>query len=124
LKIELRKVPFNKSDFETSLNDIKLKGSFYKETPNIAKIEAILSGEVEVECVKCLNNFTKKVEEKLKLIITDRVYNGFDDEYDVIEINSNIIDFDDIITSEIESIKLEYNNICEKCKESNLDLEI
>ena len=124
MKIELRKVPFNKSDFETSLNDIKLKGSFYKETPNIAKIEAILSGEVEVECVKCLNNFTKKVEEKLKLIITDRVYNGFDDEYDVIEINSNIIDFDDIITSEIESIKLEYNNICEKCKESNLDLEI
>jgi len=124
LKIELRKIPFNKSDFETSLNDIKLKGSFYKETPNIAKIEAILSGEVEVECVKCLNNFTKKVEEELKLIITDRVYNGFDDEYDVIEINSNIIDFDDIITSEIESIKLEYDNICEKCKESNLDLEI
>ena len=124
MKIELRKIPFNKSDFETSLNDIKFKGSFYKETPNIAKIEAILSGEVEVECVKCLNNFTKKVEEELKLIITDRVYNGFDDEYDVIEINSNIIDFDDIITSEIESIKLEYDNICEKCKESNLDLEI
>jgi uncharacterized metal-binding protein YceD (DUF177 family) len=124
LKIELRKVPFNKSDFETSLNNVVMKGSFYKETPNIAKIEAILSGEVEVECVKCLKPFTKKIEEKLKLIITDRVYSGFDNEYDVIEINSNIIDFDDIITSEIESVKLEYNNICEECKKSDLDLEI
>jgi uncharacterized metal-binding protein YceD (DUF177 family) len=124
LKIELRKVPFNKSDFETSFENVVMKGSFYKETPNIAKIEAILSGEVEVECVKCLKPFTKKIEEKLKLIITDRVYNGFDDEYDVIEINSNIIDFDDIITSEIESIKLDYNNICEECKKSDLDLEI
>jgi len=124
LKIELRKVPFNKSDFETSLNDIVMKGSFYKETPNIAKIDATLSGEVEVECVKCLNHFTKEIDEKLKLIVTDRVYSGFDEEYDVIEINSNIIDFDDIITSEIESVKLEYDNICEKCKESNLDLEI
>ena len=124
MKIELKKIPFNKGEFETSLNNVKLKGSFYKETPNIAKIEAILSGEVEVECVKCLENFTKQVNEELKLIITDRVYNGFDEEYDVIEINSNIIDFDDIITSEIESIKLDYDNICEKCKESNLDLEI
>jgi len=124
LKIELKKIPFNKSDFETSLNDIDLKGSFYKETPNIAKVEAILNGEVEVECVKCLESFTRKIEEKLKLIITDKVYSGFDKEYDIIEINSNIIDFDDIITSEIESIKLDYYNICEKCKESNLDLEI
>jgi len=124
LKIELRKIPFTKSDFETSLNNVVIKGSFYKETPNIAKVDAILNGKVEVECVKCLQHFTKKIEEKLKLIITDRVYNGFDNEYDVIEINSNFIDFDDIITSEIESEKLEYNNICEKCKESNLDLEI
>ena len=124
MKIELRKIPFTKSDFEASLNNIVIKGSFYKETPNIAKVDAILNGEVEVKCVKCLDNFTRKVEENLKLIITDRVYNGFDNEYDIIEINSNIIDFDDIITSEIESIKLDYDNICEKCKESNLDLEI
>ena len=30
----------------------------------------------------------------------------------------------DIIISEIESVKLDYDNICEKCKKSNLDLEI
>ena len=124
MKIALRKIPFNPNNFTTELDGITLKGTFFRETPNIAKIEAVLDGEVEVECVKCLKNFTRKIDEKLKLIITDRVYNGFDEEFDVIEIDSNIVDFDEIISSEIESIKLEYDNICEECKNSNLELEI
>ncbi|RUM55646.1 MAG: hypothetical protein DSY40_03665 [Nautilia sp.] len=123
MKIALKKIPFNKSDFETKLDNLTLKGIFFKEDNNSAKIEATLSGEVEVECIKCLSPFKREINEELKLIITDRVYNGFDEEYDIVEIDSNIIDFDDIITSEIESIKLEYN-ICDKCKDSNLDVEI
>jgi len=123
LKIALKKIPFNKSDFETKLDNLILKGTFFKEDNNSAKIDATLKGEIEVECIKCLSPFKREINEELKLIITDKIYNGFDEEYDIIEIDSNIIDFDDIITSEIESIKLEYN-ICEKCKNSNLDVEI
>ena len=123
MKIALKKIPFNKSDFETKLDNLILKGTFFKEDNNSAKIDATLKGEIEVECIKCLSPFKREINEELKLIITDRIYNGFDEEYDIIEIDSNIIDFDDIITSEIESIKLEYN-ICEKCKNSNLDVEI
>ena len=123
MKIALKKIPFNKSDFETKLDNLILKGTFFKEDNNSAKIDATLKGEIEVECIKCLSPFKREINEELKLIITDKIYNGFDEEYDIIEIDSNIIDFDDIITSEIESIKLEYN-ICEKCKNSNLDVEI
>ena len=118
MKIELRKIPFNKKEFETSCNDILLKGIFYKENPNLAKIEATLSGEIKVDCNICATPFIREINEKLKLIVTDKIYNGFDEEYDVIEIFSNIIDFDDIITSEIESIKLDFENICNKCKNS------
>jgi len=116
LKIELRKIPFNEKEFQTSFKNVELKGVFYKENHNLAKIEATLSGEIEVDCNICATTFTKKINETLKLIITDKIYNGFDDEYDVIEIFSNIIDFDDIITSEIESIKLDFDNICDNCK--------
>ena len=115
MKIELKKIPFNEKEFETSLNGITLKGIFYKENHHLVKIEATLSGEIEVDCNICADTYIKKVEENLKLIITDKIYNGFDDEYDVIEINSNIIDFDDIITSEIESHKLDFENICDNC---------
>jgi uncharacterized metal-binding protein YceD (DUF177 family) len=122
LKIELRKIPFEAREFETDLNGIILKGIFYKENQNLAKIEANLVGEVEVECNKCTEPFLREVDEKLKLIITDKIFNGFDDEYDVIEITSQSIDFDDIITSEIESIKLDFDNICNNC-EDEIDLE-
>ena len=116
MKIELRKIPVNKTEFETSFNNILLKGIFYKENQNLANIEATLSGEIEVDCNRCASPFTREINENLKLIITDRIYNGFDEEYDVIEIFSNIIDFDYIITSEIESIKLDFENICDSCK--------
>ena len=123
MKIELRKIPFEKREFETSFSGLTLKGIFYKENQNIAKIEANLSGEIEVDCIKCATPFMREIDEDLKLIITDRIYNGFDEEFDVIEINSQIIDFDDIITSEIESIKLDFSNVCDNCTD-DIDLEI
>jgi hypothetical protein len=121
LKIELKKIPFNKKEFETSFNGLILKGVFYKENHHLVKIEATLSGEVEVNCNICADTYTKKIEENLKLIITDKIYNGFDDEYDVIEIFSQFIDFDDIITSEIESHKLDFENICDNCKKEQAE---
>ena len=121
MKIELKKIPFTPKEFEAKCCNLVLKGVFYKENQNIAKIEANLSGEVEVECNRCATPFTKKVDEDLKLIVTDRIYNGFDNEYDVIEFTSQIIDFDDIITSEIESIKLDFENICDNCEAIDLE---
>ena len=122
MKIEIKKVPFEKRDFETEFEGVTLKGIFYKENQNLVKIEAKLSGDIEVECIKCASTFIRNIDENLKLIITDKIYNGFDEEYDVIEIPSQIIDFNDIISSEIESIKLDFENVCDNCHE--IDLEI
>ena len=122
MKIELKKIPFNPKEFETSLDGVKLKGVFYKENQNVAKIEAILSGTIQVDCNICADSFVKEIDDNLKLIITDKIFNGFDEEFDVIEIPSQTIDFDDIITSEIESIKLDFDNVCNNC-EDEIDLE-
>jgi len=122
LKIEIKKIPLEKREFETEFQNVQLKGIFYKENQNLVKIEANINGEIEVECVKCASTFNRTINEDLKLIITDKIYNGFDEEYDVIEIPSQIIDFNDIISSEIESIKLDFENVCDNCHE--IDLEI
>ena len=122
MKIEIKKIPFEKREFETEFQNVRLKGIFYKENQNLVKIEANLSGNSEVECIKCASTFERTIDENLKLIITDKIYNGFDEEYDVIEIPSQIIDFNDIISSEIESIKLDFENICNNC--NKIDLEI
>ncbi|NPA55810.1 MAG: hypothetical protein GXO40_05520 [Epsilonproteobacteria bacterium] len=115
MKIDIKKIPPQKKEFKTSLDGLTLEGEFYRDN-NLVKIEARLYGQVEVECNKCANTFIREIDDELKLIITNQIYNGFDDEYDVIEIFSQLIDFDDIITSEIESIKLDFDNICESCQ--------
>jgi uncharacterized metal-binding protein YceD (DUF177 family) len=120
MKIEFRKVPFKESEFNANYENITLIGVFYKENSNLVKLHSTLKGDVEVSCIKCLNNFKINIEEKLNLILTDRVYDGFNDDYDVIEINNSSIDFDEIIKSEIESIKNDYN-ICEKCINNEID---
>ena len=123
MKIELRKIPLQKKEFETSFKEVVLKGIFYKESQHLVKIESTLNGKVEVECIKCAIPFIREVDENLKLIITDKAYNGFDKEFDAVEIKNQIIDFDDIITSEIESIKLDFTNICDNCTdEFNLEI--
>ncbi len=122
MKIEIKKIPLEKREFETEFQNVQLKGIFYKENQNLVKIEANINGNIEVECVKCASTFNRTINEDLKLIITDKIYNGFDEEYDVIEIPSQIIDFNDIISSEIESIKLDFENVCDNCHE--IDLEI
>ena len=123
MKIEFRKIPFQQKEFQTKFQNLTLKGTFFKESSNIAKIEAILNGEIEVECVKCNSPFVKTINEELKLIITNQIFNGFDENYDVIEIDSNIVNFDDIIASEIESEKLDFQNICNKCKTDIVNIE-
>jgi uncharacterized metal-binding protein YceD (DUF177 family) len=120
MKIEFRKVPFKESEFNTSYEDLTLNGIFYKENPHLVKLNGSLKGKVEVSCIKCLNNFTIDIDEKLNLILTDRVFDGFDEEYDVIEIENSFINFDEIIISEIESIKSDYN-ICESCENKEID---
>jgi len=120
MKIEFRKVPFKESEFNTSYENLALNGIFYKENPHLVKLNSSLKGEVEVSCIKCLENFVREVDEELNLILTDRVFDGFDEQYDVIEIENSFIDFDEILKSEIESIKSDYN-VCDKCKNSEID---
>jgi len=96
-----------------SANSTKLKdGTFL--------IEGKLEGDVEVECIKCLKPFKKHIEENVKFKIVKPPYKGFDEEYDVIEMEK--YDSEEILKSEIESIKNDYN-ICNKCKTQEFNKE-
>jgi len=73
-----------------------------------------LSGDIEVECVKCLKPFRKHIDEDIKFKVVKPPFNGFDEEYDIIE--QEKLNIDEIIKSEAESIKNDFSNICESCK--------
>ena len=80
-----------------------------------------ITGEVEVECVKCLKPFKRKIDEEINFKIVKPPYEGFDEKYDVIE--QEKLDIEEILKSEIESIKNDFSNICEECKNKEFDKE-
>jgi len=80
-----------------------------------------LSGDIEVECVKCLKPFIRHIDEDIKFKVVKPPYNGFDEEYDIIE--QEKLDIDEIIKSEIESIKNDFSNVCESCEKEEFNKE-
>jgi uncharacterized metal-binding protein YceD (DUF177 family) len=113
--IDFKKVPFTKSDFESSFDGLTLKGEFNRENPTLVKIDAHLKGSIKVDCYRCATEFNLDIDEDLELFISDGVYKS-EDSLDIIEVEDSKIDFDKIIASEIESIKSDYHS-CGNCDE-------
>ena len=121
MKIEFRKVPLLATEFEISLNSVKFLGTFSKISSKLTKISAKLNGNCDVDCCKCGNNITVNVDETINFLVTDGIYepNQHDDnEFVIIEVENHFVDFDEILSSEIESLKSEYY-ICDTCKNND-----
>lgn len=118
MKIEFKKIPQEKKEFNTSLNSVKIEGTFCRISSSLVKIEASLIGNIEIDCSRCGALDTLVVNEELKLLLSDGIYKGDDEEFLVIEIENSLIDFDEIIQSELNSIKSDYH-ICKNCLEDN-----
>ena len=103
-----------------TLENLTLEGESKKLKDNSFIITGKLTGDVEVECIKCLKKFKKEINEEVKFKIVPPPFKGFDEEYDIIEMKK--FDIDEVIKSELESIKNDYN-ICEECEKLEFDKE-
>ena len=108
-------------EINKSLNGLTLKAESTKNKQGEYIIIGKMFGDIEVECVKCLQPFKKHIEEDVKFKIVKPPYNGFDEEYDIIE--QEKLDIDEILKSEIESIKADFSNICDRCKNKEFNQE-
>jgi hypothetical protein len=126
MKIEFRKIPLNSSEFKINSNSVKFLGTFSKISSKLAKISANLSGECDVDCCKCGKIVTISIDDSINFLVSDGNYepNQHDDEeFVIIEAQNHILDFDDILHSEIESLKSEYY-VCNACKNNDNLVEI
>ncbi len=125
MKIEFRKIPLQESDFELTHNSVKFSGTFSKISPKLAQLQGTIQGPLTVECYKCAQPFTIELDEKINLLVSDGVYSKKEDEEEliVIETSNHMLDFDEILHSEIESLRSDYF-ACDSCKENNyIDIE-
>jgi hypothetical protein len=123
MKIEFRKVLFTEKEFTCELDSVKLEGTFCKISPTLAKVKATLVGSTSVDCCRCGDEYTINVNENLKFLLSNKVYEDESLLEDlVIEIENDIIDFDEIIESEISSIRSDYH-ICSSCLNNKENIE-
>ena len=126
MKIEFRKVPLQSSKLSLTNNSVNFLGTFSKITPKLVKLEAKMGGILEVDCCKCGKVFPVNLDEDIELLLSDGIFKPEtkeDEEYIAIEIDDSIIDFEDILQSEIESFKSDYF-ICDDCKSSDSLIEL
>ena len=114
MKIEFKKIPQEKKEFNTSLDSVKIEGTFCKISQSLVKVDAVLLGNTDIDCCRCGIAEVIEVDDELHLLLSDGVYNKDESEYLVIEVENNLIDFDEIIESELNSIKSDYH-ICKNC---------
>ncbi len=118
MKIEFRKVPQSPRDLISEFNSVKIEGTFCKISASLVKVDVNLTGETSVECCRCGENDTITLDENLNFRISDGVYNNKSSDLEdlIIEVENSIIDFDEIIQSELSSIYSDYH-ICSNCSD-------
>jgi hypothetical protein len=122
MKIEFKKLPFTAKEFACEYDSVKLEGSFCKISPSLAKVDSTLAGTTSVECCRCGLEYTINIEENFMFLLSDGVYKNQEEEDLVLEVENHIVDFDEIIYSELSSIKSDYH-VCADCLNNNQDIE-
>ena len=121
MQIEFKKVTKTPKEFKLEKDNVKFFGEFKKSVSdfNLVEINATLSGTISYNCDRCANEFDLKLNEELELKVYNGIYKGKEEVFEI----ENIIDFDEILMSEIELIKNDYH-ICNDCKNiENFEIE-
>ena len=118
MKITLRKVGKTPLDFEVKSDEITFKGYLQYDANKLILLKAKLSGKITVGCDVCAEEFKLDVDEDVEFFISDGVYEKDEDSLlEVVESFDSTADLEELMNSEIELIKSDYNS-CENCKSS------
>ena len=116
MKIEFKKVPQTKKEFELNLDSVKFSGTFCRISSKLAKLDGKIQGNLPVQCAKCGDEFNISLDEKQLFVLSDgpfSVENEKEGEL-IIEVEDHIVDFDAILDSELESIRSDFH-VCSQC---------
>jgi len=122
MTIVFDKVGSTAKPIELSSEGILLEGTLRKSGYHQVTLDAVLSGNLELDCDRCGDTYDYNVDSKLTLKLSDLVSEDKDD-LDIIEFLDGKIDILYILESEINALKGTYH-YCDKCDNSDEDFEI
>ena len=125
MKIEFKKVQTVEKEFEIKLDSVEFSGTFCRISNNLIKLNSNIIGKLMVECCKCGEEHYINIDENQDFILSDGEFlseNAREGEM-IIEIENHIVDFDELLLSELESIKSDYH-ICSNCQSNDNFIDI
>jgi uncharacterized metal-binding protein YceD (DUF177 family) len=114
MNIPFRRISKTPQEVEITSEGVTLKGTLALKSRDLVIMKAHLSGKLQLPCDICAEHFDTVLDEELELLLSDGVFEGSDDDYDVVEMEGSI-DMEELLHSEIELIKSDYHS-CDNCK--------
>jgi len=122
MKIVFDKIGSTAKPIEVSSRGVTLEGTLQKSGYHQVTLDAQMSGSFSLDCDRCGDTYSQKLDNKLRLKLSDLVSEDKDD-LDIIEFLDGEIDLPYILESEITSIESSYH-YCDKCDNNDEDFEI
>jgi uncharacterized metal-binding protein YceD (DUF177 family) len=122
MKIAFRKLGSQPLHFEVNSDNALFSGDLTLKKSNLAQLNGTITGSISIPCDLCAEEVEKSLNEEITFCLSDGLYEGTDEELDVVEIDKSMIDLEELLKSEIELIKSDYF-CCENCEGTSLDRE-
>jgi len=122
MKIPFKKLASQPLDFEVNRDNARFSGEIILKKRNLAQLNGTITGSISIPCDICAETIEKELDEEVSFYLSDGVFDGNDEELDVVEIEQSIIDMDELFRSEIELIRSDYY-CCSNCEGKSLDKE-
>ena len=117
MKINLIKVTQTPLDFDEKSDKMAFKGYLQYDTNKLILLKAKLSGEINTDCNVCADEFELDVDEEIEFYLHSGIYKSENEVLlDVVECLDDTADLQELLNSEIELIKSDYNT-CKNCKD-------
>lgn len=115
MRIPFRRVTAEAQPFSVMNAGVEMVGTLRTYRPMLVLMEAELRGNAGVDCYRCAESFDIMLDENVSLLVSDGVFHGQDEEYDVVEMYEGVIDLDAVLASEIALVESDYH-ACPKCR--------
>lgn len=117
MKIPFRKIGNVAQDFEILKEATAFKGTLKHYQRGLIMLKGHINGTLSLPCDLCAENFDTILDEELEFLLSDGIFNGHDEDYDVVESLTGMIDINEILSSELESIRSDYH-CCPECQDN------
>ncbi|CAE10993.1 conserved hypothetical protein [Wolinella succinogenes] len=111
MRIDFKKITREPKKFSLSAFGCDMEGSIQKIEVNLFQVDAKLRGEIELICDRSGEEYTQKLDEELNLKVSDGLYTpgSEEEDFDVMEFFGGQLDMEELLASELESIRLSYH---------------